>query len=105
IESADDAANVLVQHALVVDVGAKANGSGIPGDPAGVFDRHRGVGADVDAAARLAGGVAGQAAAADGRRDSETAAGGIASVDAAALLSGEVAGHAAAVERQRTAKD
>src|SRR5438034_781201 len=68
IEGADDAAGVQVQHALVVDVSVEAYGGGIPGDAAGVFAGHRGVGAVVDAAARRGGDVAGQGAAADRQR-------------------------------------
>ena len=65
IEDADDAAHVQIQQALVVDVRARANGGSVPGDVAGVFDRHRAIDVDVDAAALRGGGVVGQGAVAD----------------------------------------
>ena len=94
IEDADRAAAVQVQHALVVDVGAKADGGGVPGDGAGVVDRHRAVVGD--AAATVGGDVAGQGAAADRQRAV------VAVVDAAAGIAGGVAGQGAAADRQRT---
>ena len=91
IEDADDAADVQVHHALVVDVSAKAGGSSIPGDAAGVFDRRRAV--IGDAAATVGGDVGGQGAAADRH--------GAVVVDAAAVIVAGVAGQGAAADRQR----
>src|SRR5439155_193566 len=93
VEGADRAAAVHVQHVKVVDVSAKAGGGGIPGDLAGTLDRHD---AEVENAAAEVGGVAGQGAAAEGRRAEveDTAA-------LAVIARGGVPAQAAATDGQR----